>query len=105
MKNYKKLQNGSDIRGISLTGVPGEMPNLSVDEARDIARGFLIWLCKKTGKEVKDIKIAIGRDPRISGKRLLDGLMEGFGPYGITAYDCGLASTPAMFMATLFPEF
>ena len=25
--NYKKLQNGSDIRGISLTGVPGELPN------------------------------------------------------------------------------
>ena len=105
MKNYKKLQNGSDIRGIALTGVPGELPNLTVDEARDIARGFLVWLCKKTGKDVKDIKIAIGRDPRMSGKRLLDGLMEGFGPYGITAYDCGLASTPAMFMATLFPEF
>lgn len=104
-KNYKKLQNGSDIRGISLTGVPGELPNLTPDEAKDIARGFLIWLCRKTGKQVKDIKIAIGRDPRVSGKRLLDGLMDGFGPYGITAYDCGLASTPAMFMATLFPEF
>lgn len=105
MKNYKKLQNGSDIRGISLTGVPGELPNLTPDEAKDIARGFLIWLCRKTGKQVKDIRIAIGRDPRISGKRLLDGLMDGFGPYGITAYDCGLASTPAMFMATIFPEF
>lgn len=105
MKNYKKLQNGSDIRGISLTGVPGELPNLTPEEAKDIARGFLIWLCKKTGKQVKDIKIAIGRDPRVSGKRLLDGLMDGFGPYGINAYDCGLASTPAMFMATLFPEF
>ena len=56
MKNYKKLQNGSDIRGIALTGVPGELPNLTVDEARDIARGFLVWLCKKTGKDVKDIK-------------------------------------------------
>ena len=105
MKNYKKLQNGSDIRGVALTGVPGENQNLTVDEARDIARGFLVWLCKKTGKEVKDIKIAIGRDPRVSGKRLLDGLMEGFGPYGVTVYDCGLASTPAMFMATLFPAF
>lgn len=105
MKNYKKLQNGSDIRGISLTGVPGELPNLTPEEAKDIARGFLIWLCRKTGKQVKDIKIAIGRDPRVSGKRLLDGLMDGFGPYGINAYDCGLASTPAMFMATLFPEF
>lgn len=31
--NYKKLQNGSDIRGISLTGVPGELPNLTDAEA------------------------------------------------------------------------
>lgn len=101
---YKKLQNGSDIRGVSLTGVPGELPNLTVDEARDIARGFLVWLCKKTGKRIDEVKIAMGRDPRSSGKRLLDGLMEGFGPYGVKAYDCGLASTPAMFMATQFPE-
>lgn len=105
MKNYKKLQNGSDIRGISLTGVPGELPNLTPDEAKDIAQGFLVWLCRKTGKNQKDLKIAIGRDPRISGKRLLDGLMDGFGPYGVKAYDCGLASTPAMFMATQFTEF
>ncbi len=101
---YKKLQNGSDIRGISLTGVPGETPNLSVEEASDIARGFLVWLCKKTGKDPKEVKIAIGRDPRTSGKRLRDGLMEGLGPYAAKAYDCGLASTPAMFMATQFPE-
>ncbi len=105
MKDYKRLQNGSDIRGISLTGVPGELPNLTPDEAKDIARGFLIWLCDQSGKNPEDLKIAIGRDPRISGKRLLDGLMDGFGPYGVTAYDCGLASTPAMFMATLFPDF
>ena len=101
---YKKLQNGSDIRGISLSGVPGETPNLSVEEARNIARGFLVWLCKKTGKGVDEVKIAMGRDPRTSGKRLMDGLMEGFGPYAVKAYDCGLASTPAMFMATQFSE-
>ena len=29
MKNYKKLQNGSDIRGIAITGEPGELPNLT----------------------------------------------------------------------------
>lgn len=104
LNRYKKLQNGSDIRGVSLTGVPGELPNLTVDEARDIARGFLVWLCNKTGKRIDEVKIAMGRDPRSSGKRLLDGLMEGFGPYGVKAYDCGLASTPAMFMATQFPE-
>lgn len=105
MKNYKKLQNGSDIRGIAITGVPGELPNLTADEAADIAKGFLIWLCHKKGKSPEDITIAIGRDPRVSGQHLRDGLMNGFGPYGCKAYDCGLASTPAMFMATVFPDF
>lgn len=105
MKNYKKLQNGSDIRGIAITGVPGELPNLRPEEAADIAGGFLIWLCEKTGKKPEELKIAIGRDPRVSGPNLMDGLMNGFGPYGVFAYDCGLASTPAMFMSTVFPEF
>lgn len=105
MKNYKKLQNGSDIRGVALTGEPGQLPNLTPYEAVDIARGFAVWLCDKLNKNPEDVTIAIGRDPRISGKRLKEGLMNGFGPYGIKAYDCGLASTPAMFMATVFPEF
>ncbi len=105
MKDYTKLQNGSDIRGIAITGVPGELPNLTADEAADIARGFLIWLCHKKGKSPEDITIAIGRDPRVSGQHLRDGLMNGFGPYGSRGMDCGLASTPAMFMATVFPDF
>ena len=105
MKNYKKLQNGSDIRGIAITGVPGELPNLTPDEAADIAGGFLIWICEKLGKKPEELKLAIGRDPRVSGKYLLDGLMNGFGPYGPKVLDCGLASTPAMFMSTIFPEF
>lgn len=105
MKNYKKLQNGSDIRGIAITGVPGELPNLTAKEAADIAGGFLIWLCEKSGKKPEEITIAIGRDPRVSGQSLRDGLMDGFGPYGVKVYDCGLASTPAMFMSTVFPQF
>ena len=31
--DYKKLQNGSDIRGVSTEGYPGEIPNLTVKEA------------------------------------------------------------------------
>jgi len=105
MKNYKKLQNGSDIRGIAMTGVEGELPNLTYDEAKDIARGFMIWLCEKLDKKPSELKIAIGRDPRISGKNLLDGLMNAFGPYNVHGLNCGLASTPAMFMSTIFPQF
>ncbi len=105
MKDYSKLQNGSDIRGIAITGIPGQLPNLTQDEAGDIGKGFLAWLSARTGKHPEEHKIAIGRDPRITGKTLTDGLMNGFGPYGCRVLECGLASTPAMFMACIFPEF
>lgn len=104
-KKYLKLQNGSDIRGVSLTGVPGESLSLREEEAKNIAIGFIIWLSEKIGKKPEDLVLAIGRDPRTSGPRLLDGLMDGFGLYGCRVYDFGLASTPAMFMATVFDEF
>ena len=112
MKDYSKLQNGSDIRGVAIVdrgqaaaGLPVQMPNLTPDEAADIATGFLAWLTKRNGKKPAEQKLAIGRDPRVTGKKLTDGLMHGFGPYGCRVLDCGLASTPAMFMATVFPEF
>ena len=65
MNDYRKLQNGSDIRGIAITGVPGELPNLTPDEAADIGRGFVVWLCDKINKAPGNIKIAVGRDPPI----------------------------------------
>ncbi|MBQ9014838.1 MAG: phosphomannomutase/phosphoglucomutase [Firmicutes bacterium] len=112
MKDYRRLQNGSDIRGVAIVdrgqaaaGGPVQMPNLTEEAAADIAAGFLAWLCRRTGKKPQDLKLAIGRDPRITGAKLTDGLMHGFGPYGCRVLDCGLASTPAMFMATVFPEF
>jgi len=103
--DLKTLQNGSDIRGISLAGVRGENPNLTPKEAEMLSKGFLVWLCRKTGKPPADLKIAVGRDPRLSGEQLKNGLFQGLAPYGVQALDCGLASTPAMFMSTVFPEY
>lgn len=100
MSEYKKLQNGSDIRGIAIDGIDGEKPNLTPKEANHIAAGFAKWLREKTGRE--DVTIAVGRDPRVSGPDLLEGLLQGFCKEGIQVFDAGLASTPAMFMATIF---
>ncbi len=102
MVDYKKLQNGSDIRGVAVCGVEGEAKNLTEKEAADIAEGFARWLREKRKKE--DISVAVGRDCRISGPMLLEGLAKGFSETAVTVYDCGYASTPAMFMATLFDE-
>ena len=51
MSEYKKLQNGSDIRGIAIDGIDGEKPNLTPKEANHIAAGFAKWLREKTGRE------------------------------------------------------
>jgi phosphomannomutase len=104
MKDYKKLQNGSDIRGVAVDGIAGEPVNLTREAAADIAIGFTKWLADKKNKPAGELVVAIGRDPRISGVKLLSGLTAGFASAGVKVLDCGLATTPAMFMATVFDE-
>lgn len=101
----KILQNGSDIRGIAISVKDGALRNLGAAEAFCLTRGFLEWLSEKTGKEIEGMKVAIGRDPRLSGKMLADAALFAMSASGVICYDCGLASTPAMFMSTVFPEF
>ena len=48
--DYKKLQNGSDIRGVALEGIEGQHVNLTETVCKDIGRGFAVWLQKKAGK-------------------------------------------------------
>ena len=48
--DYKKLQNGSDIRGVALEGIEGQHINLTEQACRDIGRGFALWLLAKTGR-------------------------------------------------------
>lgn len=104
-KNYKKLQNGSDIRGVALEGVVGENVNLTEEAARELALGFAVLLAEQTRKPVADLTIAIGRDPRLSGPALLAAAAGALSAAGVRVLDCGLASTPAMFMATVFDEY
>lgn len=103
--DYSKLQNGSDIRGIAMDGVPGERVNLDRETTARLARGFLYWLSAKTGKEPAELTISIGRDPRLSGPDLADAFCQALVPYGCKLLDAGLASTPAMFMSTIFEGY
>lgn len=103
--NLKKLQNGSDIRGIALAGIEGEAPNLQEGEAHLLTKGFLLWLCRKTNKRSDEITVSIGRDSRLSGSVLAACAAKELAAYGVNVLDCGLASTPAMFMSTVFEEY
>ena len=97
--DYKKLQNGSDIRGVALEGIEGQHVNLTEQACRDIGRGFALWLQKKTGKA--DLRVAVGRDSRLSGPTLCSWLCNAMVQQGLQVTDFGMASTPAMFMATV----
>ncbi len=95
--NWKKLQNGSDIRGVALEGVKGENVNLIPKVVTLLGKSFIDWL-KSKGHE--DITVAVGMDSRISGASLKKAFAEGIVSMGGNVVDCGLASTPAMFMTT-----
>ena len=97
--DYKKLQNGSDIRGVALEGIEGQHINLTEQACRDIGRGFALWLVEKTGKT--DIRVAVGRDSRLSGPTLCGWICEAMVEQGLSVTDFGMASTPAMFMSTV----
>jgi len=96
--NWKKLQNGSDIRGIALEGVKGELVNLTSEVVEVLGKSFTQWL---RTKGFKNVNIAVGMDSRISGNALKAAFSKGIIDSGANVFNCGLASTPAMFMATL----
>ena len=103
--DIRKLQNGSDIRGIAVEGVPGEEVNLTQNTAGAIATAYMVWLAKKLDKPIFTLKICVGRDPRVSGEELKEGIMMGIQMTGSKSYDAGIASTPAMFMSTIMDYY
>lgn len=103
--NWKKLQNGSNIRGVALEGVADEPVNLSPEVALRLGQAFGSWLSTRVGKAGADLRVSVGRDSRLSGPVLMGEVMRGLASLGITVYDFGMASTPAMFMSTVTPGF
>lgn len=98
-----ELMNGSDIRGIAISTERGQA-NLTKDVTNVIAQGILKWFDEKKEKLGSPLRIAIGHDSRLSASELKQGLIEGFLTQEVTVLDVGLATTPALFMATQFAE-
>lgn len=99
-----KLQNGSDVRGIVLGGVPGEEVNMTPESVNRIVAGFVEFLSAKTGKAAEKLKIGIGNDSRITAASLKVQALMALTEAGVAAFDCGMASTPAMFMGCVYEE-
>lgn len=98
------LQNGSDIRGVAMDGVPGEKITLTNEACLKIGAGFAQWLSIKTKKPVNELKIGIGRDSRVSGPLIEMAVVKGLIHSGTKVIRCGLCTTPAMFMSTVFEQ-
>jgi phosphomannomutase len=103
-QNLLELQNGSDVRGVAMAGVSGEAITLTDEAVNRIAGAFVHWLAARTEKDVSQLKIGVGHDSRISADRFKVQVLKAVTALKANAFDCGLASTPAMFMSTIFTE-
>jgi phosphomannomutase len=99
--NWNKLQNGSDIRGVALEGVPNENVNLTPEVVNILGKSFATWLARKVNKPTSGLTISIGRDSRLSGSTLMQAAIKGMTSLGSQVYNFEMASTPAMFMSTI----
>ena len=97
---FRKLQNGSDVRGAALAA-GGEEKNLTPSLAAFICRAYAGWLSEKGGKDESALRIGVGHDSRITAEAIKAGCLSGLSV--AKAFDCGLVSTPAMFQSTLLP--
>lgn len=99
-KAFKRLQNGSDIRGVALSTKPDEAVTLTPAAAFFIASAFVEFLKRKG---IKQPKVAVGCDPRVSGPLLMPAALAGLQSAGAAAVDVGLSTTPAMFYGIIAP--
>lgn len=98
--SYSVLKSGTDIRGIA-SDLGGKEVNLTAEAVYDITAAFVVWYINKYDKNPTEMRVAVGHDSRITGEAISAKVKEALTNAGVTVLDCGLASTPAMFMTTV----
>ena len=99
--NFKQFKSGTDIRGIAAEGVEGEHINLTDEVISSITDAFIVWYTNKYHKSANELSISVGHDSRISAERIKTAVINSLVSVGVNVVDCGLSSTPAMFMTTV----
>lgn len=97
---WKQFKSGTDIRGVAVDD-GNRTVNLTDETIKAMVNGFLLWLAVKQNKPVEDLTVSIGRDSRISGPHILELSATTMCDAGVKVLNCGLASTPSMFMTTI----
>ena len=94
-----KLKSGTDVRGTATEGY-GPAVDLSADAVKLISDAFGVWLLARK----KNGRVAVGCDSRLSSSDIKGIVIDSLADAGFTVLDCGLCSTPSMFMTTQFKE-
>ncbi len=98
------LQNGTDIRGVAYKDDKSDMEiTLTREDVKNLVRGFATWIIDKDKKD--HIKISIGTDSRLTGPDFRQACVEALTEIGVDVVDCGMATTPAMFMSTIIDGY
>lgn len=100
---YRKLQNGSDVRGIAIAA-DGESVTMTTEMAARIAKAFADFLVERSRSREKALRIGVGYDSRLTSREFAAACLRGIQAAGAVPVLCGLASTPSMFMSTKFEE-
>lgn len=100
-KELKGLKSGTDIRGVAVAGLADHPLTLTDEAVCRITDGFALWLSKRAGQRVGPLRISVGHDSRITSEHISALVVETLKKAGAAVTDCGLASTPAMFMTTV----
>lgn len=101
MNDYGFLKSGSDIRGTGTLTSTGAI-TLTDEVVGNLSCAFFEWLALRLDK--RNLRIAIGGDSRLSTSRIMSAAILALKSRGAEILDCGLCSTPAMFMMTRFTE-
>ncbi len=103
LEELKRLQSGTDIRGIAIEH--NGTKNLTSNLVNILGYGFVKWLKEIKNINKRNIEIAVGMDSRLSGPELKKALIQALIVSGCNVFDCGMCTTPAMFMTTILEEY
>ncbi|KAM6562081.1 hypothetical protein CsatB_022079 [Cannabis sativa] len=121
MDKIRRLQNGSDVRGVALEGEKGRAVDLTPAAVEAISESFGEWVVamlkqssnsnsngnsnSNSNNSDEVVKVSLGKDPRVTGPLLSGAVFAGLSRAGCAAFDMGLATTPACFMSTVLLPF
>ena len=104
MDKLYSLQNGTDIRGVAYKDDKSDLDiTLTKEDVKNLVRGFATWIIDKDKKD--QIKISIGTDSRLTGPDFRQACIEALTEIGVDVIDCGMSTTPAMFMSTIIDGY